>query len=351
LQLPPNSLLFPGLINSHDHLDFNLFPALGNRVYANYRDWGRDIHHRNRSEIDAVLKVPKPLRTRWGIYKNLLNGFTTVVNHGDPLDTGPELITVFQDYPCLHSVGFEKNWRWKLNRHFRARSPFVVHVGEGTDRQAHAEISRLIRWNFFKNDLIGIHGVAMDDRQATAFRALIWCPASNRYLLDRTAPADTLKRSTTLLFGTDSTLTAPWNAWDQIRMAREEAKLTDGELLDALTISAARIWGLTCTGELAPGKDADLVIARPRGSGQTQTATFEDFFSLGPEDIQLVMQKGQIRLFDASLGDLSRQGFQTVKVGEKEKYVQGDINGLMQEIGEYYPSYSTKGTCSPLFFR
>jgi cytosine/adenosine deaminase-related metal-dependent hydrolase len=30
------ALAFPGLINSHDHLDFNLFPPLANRIYNNY---------------------------------------------------------------------------------------------------------------------------------------------------------------------------------------------------------------------------------------------------------------------------------------------------------------------------
>jgi|GEM_PF-4212352 len=32
------SLVFPGLINSHDHLDFNSFPLLGNRIYNNYTE-------------------------------------------------------------------------------------------------------------------------------------------------------------------------------------------------------------------------------------------------------------------------------------------------------------------------
>ena len=31
-----NAIVFPGLINSHEHLDFNLFPQLGNKVYKNY---------------------------------------------------------------------------------------------------------------------------------------------------------------------------------------------------------------------------------------------------------------------------------------------------------------------------
>src|SRR5438094_463304 len=78
-----NCIAFPGLINSHDHLEFNLFPRLGNRIYADYTEWGRDIHATNRDAIEAVLKIPKPLRVQWGIYKNLLNGVTTVVHHGE----------------------------------------------------------------------------------------------------------------------------------------------------------------------------------------------------------------------------------------------------------------------------
>src|SRR5580700_225748 len=72
-----NALAFPGLINSHDHLDFNSFPQLGNYVYNNYVEWGNDIHQQNKAVINAVLKIPKTLRIQWGVYKNLLNGITT----------------------------------------------------------------------------------------------------------------------------------------------------------------------------------------------------------------------------------------------------------------------------------
>src|SRR6478736_963133 len=73
------ALVFPGLINSHDHLDFNCFPALGHRVYSNYREWGNDIQLRDKPVIEQVLNIPEILRTQWGIYKNLINGVTTVV--------------------------------------------------------------------------------------------------------------------------------------------------------------------------------------------------------------------------------------------------------------------------------
>src|SRR3569833_2283595 len=71
-----NAIVFPGLINSHDHLDFYLFPRLGNRIYGNYVEWSRDIHKADKDTIEKVLKVPKHLRVKWGIYKNLLAGVT-----------------------------------------------------------------------------------------------------------------------------------------------------------------------------------------------------------------------------------------------------------------------------------
>ena len=334
-----DALVFPGLINSHDHLDFNLFPSLGNKIYKNYTTWGQDIHTHNKEEIAAVLKIPRQLRTLWGLYKNLLNGFTTVVNHGEKLETDGNIITVFQDYHCLHSVGFEKSWRWKLNRPGRSERPFVLHVGEGIDAAAGLEIDRLIRWNLFKRPLIGVHGVAMSEKQAAAFRALVWCPASNYFLLGQTASIDRLKSKVPVLFGTDSTLTASWNSWDQIRMARDENKVTDEELLDTLTRAPATIWGLTGCGELTTGSRADLVIARPVKGLKGMDA----FYALNPEDFLLILHKGNVRMFDESLlGPLSAGGlpvnkFYRTPIGNSIKYMEGDLPGLMQEILRYYP--------------
>ena len=366
------ALAFPGLINSHDHLDFNLFPPLGNRIYSNYTEWGRDIHANNPATIQAVLKVPQALRTQWGVYKNLLNGFTTVVNHGERLATDASLINVFQEYYCLHSVGFERNWRWKLNKPLAASMPVVLHVGEGTDAAAKQEIDRLIRWNLRRRPLVGIHGVGMNDRQAAHFRALVWCPASNYFLLDRTAPIDRLKQKVPVVFGTDSTLTAGWNSWAQIRMGRISQLASDRELLDMLTTTPAAVWGLTDRGALAAGRAADLVIARPnpgkrdttnsdkrdttnpdkrdttnpgkRGAINPEPGTqhMDSFFKLDPEDLLLVLHEGNIRLFDHSLrssliaaGLIKEDFYQTHPGG---KFVSGDLPGLMQEIRRYYPA-------------
>ena len=77
-----NAIVFPGLINSHDHLDFNLFPRLGNRKFNNYTEWGPSIQSTYATEINEVIKIPQKLRYEWGIIKNLISGVTTVVDHG-----------------------------------------------------------------------------------------------------------------------------------------------------------------------------------------------------------------------------------------------------------------------------
>ena len=337
-----DALAFPGLINSHDHLDFNLFPPLGNRVYDNYRQWGQDIHANNKAAIDAVQRIPQALRAQWGVYKNLLNGVTTVVNHGEPLKLPQHLpIHVFQDCYSLHSVGFEKGWRKQLRRPFRGRKPFVIHTGEGTDAPSQQEIDALIAANRFKRKLIGVHGVAMTAAQAAHFKALVWCPASNIFLLGQTAAVDKLVAHTELLFGTDSTLTAPWDIWQQLRLARQQQLLTDRALFDAVTAKAAAVWGLSNTGQLQPGFAADLVVARAKG----QTG-MDAFFAIEPQDILLVMHQGRISLFDESLvGQLNNQhisieGYGKIYIGDCIKYVQGPVQQLMGQIKQYHPAAS-----------
>jgi cytosine/adenosine deaminase-related metal-dependent hydrolase len=332
-------IAFPGLINSHDHLDFNLFPPIANRTYSSYREWGRDIHENNRAEIGEVLQIPQSLRISWGLYKNLLNGVTTVVNHGDHLLIDPDGagIGVLQEGRSLHSVAFERNWKWKINRPFSGRQALVIHVGEGTDRESALEIDRLLAWNLFHKPLIGIHGVAMDEEQAAGFKALVWCIASNYHLLNRTAAIDRLKQRLPILFGTDSTLTSGWNIWEQIRMARRSGLLTDQELWDSLSSKAAPVWGLADTGSLRPGLYADLVVARPGPS-----KGMDALYSINPEDIQLVLYHGKIRLFDASLGRgpdgpyPGRTGFHPVTVGHSRKFVRGDLPGLVRRIREVH---------------
>jgi cytosine/adenosine deaminase-related metal-dependent hydrolase len=328
-----NALAFPGLINSHDHLDFNLFTQLGDKTYANYVEWGDYIHQNHKQEIDKVLAVPIALRVKWGIYKNLLCGVTTVVDHGIKHNVGEAPITVYNNCQSLHSVRLERNWKTSLNNPLKINIPAVVHIGEGIDQASEKEVSELIKWNILHRDLIGIHGVSMSPEQAQHFKALVWCPATNYFLLNKTARVNTLLSHTAILFGTDSTLTANWDIWDHIRLARKTGLLSDEELYLSLTNKAADVWK-TNGGQLSEGKDADVVIVRPNPTAS--------FFDVKAEDILLVIHQGNVRLFDGELyhqlSDIHRDNYSYVNVNGSNKYVQGNLGALISEIKQYNPT-------------
>jgi cytosine/adenosine deaminase-related metal-dependent hydrolase len=330
------AMVFPGLVNSHDHLDFNLYPNLGHRTYNNYTEWGRHIHKTYKTEIAAVLKVPSVLRYEWGVFKNLLCGVTTVVNHGEPSGLKDDLITIFEGVQALHSVGLESAWRLKLNNPFNTKLPVCIHVGEGDDWLSFSEINQLTGWNFFRRSLVGVHAVAMSENQAKKFKALVWCPQSNYFLLNKTAPVNLLKKHAEILFGTDSTLTGSWDIWEHLRLARQTRLLDDEALYQTLNQNATKAWELN-SGLIEQGKDADVVVAQTKKGMRDYHA----FFALRPEDLLLVIHKGNIRLFDeklaAQLKAVDLDNFSRIYVNGACKYVQGNLPGLMAQISEYYP--------------
>jgi cytosine/adenosine deaminase-related metal-dependent hydrolase len=327
-----DATVIPGLINSHDHLDFNCFQPFGNNRFSNYMEWGHQIHQKFRGEIKSVLDIPQNLRTQWGIYKNLISGVTTVVHHGPALYIENSPIHVFQDVQNLHSIEFEKNWAWKLNNPFRGRRMVVIHTGEGTDLKSVKEIDQLIKYNLLSRDIVGIHGVAMNSIQARKLKALVWCPQSNQILLGQQPDIAGLKKHIQILLGTDSTLTGSWDIWQHLRFARSLHLSTDEELFNMCTRAPAKLWGMN-KGELKPGKEADLIVLKYK----TNRRAWDLFYENSPEDILMVIQNGKIRLFDECLlpqlrDRISLENFSVINIGKSKKSIEGDLPALAGKI-------------------
>jgi hypothetical protein len=280
------------------------------------------------------------------MYRNLLNGFTTVVNHGPKFRTAEKYVNIVQETHDLHSVDREKFWRLKLNQPFSNSNPFVIHAGEGTDTSSGNEIDTLIKWNLFRRKLVAVHGVAMNVRQAKSFAGLIWCPATNFFLLNATAKIDQLKDQLPIVFGTDSTLTAPWNAWAQIRQARATKLASDAEIFDMLTVNPVKLWRMEGIGRLDVGSQADIVVARSKN----KSGIWDGFYQLNPEDILLVVQRGKIRLWDIILTDQLKNNcqinrFSKVYINGAAKFVEGDMVGLIHSIRKYLAQIELPVTC------
>src|SRR6201992_3314790 len=74
-------MILPGLVNAHDHLEFNLFPRLGRGPYPNATTWADEIFRPSEEPVASQLRLPKPVRLWWGGLKNLLSGVTSVAHH------------------------------------------------------------------------------------------------------------------------------------------------------------------------------------------------------------------------------------------------------------------------------
>ena len=327
-------MLTPGLINSHEHLDFDLYDMLGSPPYMDYRDWAMDIHARHKTEIESIEGIPRRLRIMWGVVRNMLNGITAVVHHGSALQAEGLPITVVDHMQDLHSVGFEKNWKLKLNNLKRLNLPCVIHTGEGISLRAAREVDELLRSNYFSRKIIGVHGVAMDEEQAKRLGALVWCPVTNQFMLHAQPRIDPLKKHTAILFGTDSTLTSTWNIREHLRFARRLGMLNDNELLASCTTSPANVWQMKA-GTITPGMEANLVISRASPDMDQMDA----FYDIDPVNIELVMHKGKIVLTQDSLQADHLMEFKSAfNFGGRQYFSLIDIQSLQDEIRTCYPS-------------
>jgi len=324
-------LVFPGLFNAHDHLEFNLFPRLRSKVYRDYLEWGNDIQRLYSTEINNVLNIPLELRLKFGMIKNLFNGITTVIHHGNnSVKKSDQIINVIDGYNYLHSISLEKNWRVKLNLMFN-KLPFVIHLGEGTGETIENEVNKLFKWNLFKRELIAVHGISLNTKHAENLAALIWCPDSNLYLYNITANVFELKNKLPVLFGSDSNLTSDPNFWNHIRIARKINALNDEELINSITALPGELLNIKDIGKIKVGCRADIVIVKKKSENN-----YDAFFSTNPENILLIIRDGKIILFDESLeNECAYLNYCKFNIRGSTKFTDKEIVAIIKKLESY----------------
>jgi hypothetical protein len=316
-----NCFAFPGLVNAHDHLDFSIFPTLLNQRYDNYKSWGADIHQKNKVQIDAALEAPFMIRIQAGIVKNLLNGFTHIIHHGNQHDLIDQIeYPIFLNYRYIHALATESFWKLKLN--VPGRKPVMAHIGEGIGSETRSEIDLFLQWNLFRKKLIGIHAIEMTAAQSKGFKAIIWCPESNINLYGKTASVQDLKNNTAILFGTDSPLSASGDHWQQLRNARKLNRLTDEEIFDSLTEVPSRTLGINNL--------ESLVVSRQKTTG------WNGFFATDYEDILLVAIYDEVMMIDRSvMHECASADYSLLLVGTREKWIAKKFWNALKELERY----------------
>ena len=263
-------LILPGLINAHDHLEFNLFPRLGRGPYPNATAWAKDIFHPRHSPVKEQLAIPKALRLLWGGMKNLLSGVTTVAHHNSyhAIFNEPCFpVRVLKRYGWAHSVQFSPDWLARF-RETPGRNPFIMHACEGTDEPARQELRTLADAGVLRESTVLVHGVALDGGDAAQLAesrtSLVWCPTSNQFTLGRTIHPGVLRSRISIALATDSGMTGAGDLLDELRGA---ASLIEVErLYQMVTTGAARILKLPPGfGEIREGSPADFLVMVDNG--------------------------------------------------------------------------------------
>ncbi len=323
-------MILPGLVNAHDHLEFNLFPRLGHGPYPNAAAWAEDIFRPSQEPIASQLRLPKPVRLWWGGLKNLLSGVTSVAHH-NPFE--PSVfsrhfpVRVLRRFGWAHSLTFSPDVA-DCYRRTPVGAPFIIHAGEGTDSSSRQEIYDLDEAKLLRSSTVLVHGVAIEPEDLTLLRtrgvSLVWCPSSNLFTLGRTVSAAVLRSEIPIALGTDSALTADGDLLDELSLAGSH--VSPSRLYAMVTTDAARILHLTGgEGKIQDGGVADLVVVRNHGDAPPSR-----LLGARPE---LVFLKGRLMLIsdhaarELHLKDLD--DYQPIEIEGRGKWlVRTDIRTL-----------------------
>ena len=308
-------LIFPGLINAHDHLQLNAIPPLAQEgPFGNSYAWIDEVESQLQSQ-DALVARHRPSETRhWhGALKNLLAGVTTVAHHDPWCDTLDD-----PSFPVrlVHS-GWSHSLRLGSPRQDGAprygppvrdsfcatpsARPWIIHLAEGTDDVAEAELRALDVLGCLAPNTVIVHGVGLTgadvSRVIDAGAAVTWCPASNLGMLGRTLDPRTLFDAGRLSLGTDSRLTGSRDLLDELRIAAAHSDLLPAELLRLVTSNASAVLRLPESGGLHEDQHADCLIIRDGGN------PYEALLHATRSSIRAVIRGGMPVIADPDFAD------------------------------------------------
>lgn len=349
--------VLPGLVNAHEHLELNHYGRMKFRErYGNVSEWIDDMRPRLRD--DPKIRAGQAHRLAHRLFigglKNLLSGVTTVAHH-NPMyrEIGRFCpVRVVREFGWAHSFQLEDQpvgARGEPGGHVEVRHrgtpghhPFVLHLAEGVDATAHAELETLSARGCLTNNLAIVHGVALTPDQwrrvGDKGAGLVWCPASNLYLFGRTpdmrALLDDPSLRPRLALGSDSRISGARDLLDELKVAQRAAPVTPSELLHLVTTGPAELLRLRSAGHIATGRPADLTVF-PNHSASAGEALMK----ASRKDVKLVMIAGRPLVGDSTFEPVFRERrvpTRPVIVDHTHKLMDASIERLLARspIGE-----------------
>jgi cytosine/adenosine deaminase-related metal-dependent hydrolase len=340
--------IYPGLIELHNHLPYNVLPLWQvPRQYSNRGQWGSG-NASYRARISGPMGVLGRVAgyieavVRYVEVKCLLAGVTTsqgvalfsnagarryyrglVRNVEHPLDDDlPAADTRVADVEAQHAAGF-------LDRLQRS-SCLLLHLAEGVDDVARSHFRALRvderRWAI-TDALSGIHCAGLRGRDFASLRSrggtMVWSPLSNLLLYGETADIARAGQEGVLIgLGSDWSPSGSKNLLGEMKVAwlvaqDRDAGLDARDIVAMATINGARIlkWDRVL-GSLEAGKLADLLVVNGQGGDP-----YEHLLRARETSITLVVIDGQARYGQPRMMNRLAERGEALQVGESARVI------------------------------
>ena len=327
-------IVFPGLINAHDHLIDTCWQPLGETPVDNWYEWDHSMR------TDPLYKLMQKLSVTdlytVGMYKNVISGATTVVDHFPAEVSGTfanhDLTTLLEHFYLAHSAS-ENQLQWGRNaieqfNQARGILPFIIHAGEGKSKEIKEEIETLNRLGALEKNTVLVNGTCLQESDLQLITSkgasLVWLPeSSSRIFGQQPDIRRIIELGIPLTIGTDSSASGSSGIIQDLAKALEFSRqnldnmISAQDLVKMVTIDAARIFGIEKhSGSLAPGKRANFIVFNDREN----VDPFEHFISLKPENFSMVIHKGTMVVGNDEFRKLSSIDF--------TQYSEVRINGI-----------------------
>jgi 5-methylthioadenosine/S-adenosylhomocysteine deaminase len=332
-------IIFPGLIDAHNHILFDIFDEndwAPTQSYTNHNQWTSsprygamvDAKQWLNSEIDVTVNgVVHSVDLgceldKYGELKGLIAGTTSILGSATPgnkacygslsrtIDQSPnglpadkvQAATLFPSTASADGVC--------TNFTSGKTDAYVIHIAEGIDATASKEFATLNTVTTVDGCLLVpkttiVHGAALGDveltQMAAAGMSLVWSPQSNVFLYGAgttlTATANiplAMSKGINIALAPDWSIGGSQNVLDELRFADHVDnvawgdKITPQELVKMVTSHAAKALGLDAVlGSITVGKKADLMII-----GGDTTKPYDALLAASPADVRLVLVGG-----------------------------------------------------------
>ncbi|MHC4168338.1 MAG: S41 family peptidase [Planctomycetota bacterium] len=344
--------IYPGLIELHNHLSYNIIPTwMVPQQFADRDQWRR--HKDYKKKMTGPLKVLGHIDgylqaiVRYVECKLLFSGVTssqgiTLSSHQNIKKYYKGIVrnveqTVDEDLPDAKTRIADidsKDAAKLLDRLKKLKTKcYLLHLAEGIHSRANKHFKALRistdKWAI-TDALAGIHSVGLlpEDFEVMGKHkgSMIWSPMSNLLLYGVTADIVSAKENNLLIgLGSDWSASGSKNLLCELKVGRlisEElgGVFTDEDLIRMVTIDAARIlkWDHVC-GSLKADKKADLLVLRGKKGDQ-----YAKLINAKENAISFVVIDGWPRIGYKRLMskfDIKKEDLEEVRIGRSRRYM------------------------------